>query len=474
MNGDRQYGGQADLMIIGATVVTLNPARDILQDAVIVIRGSQIVAVEADPAHRAAWQAKRVINAAGRVVFPGLVNTHTHLFQTLLKGLGDDLQKQDWVGKMTAPSSVHLTEEDCYAAALLGCAEALKTGTTTILDYMYPHPRPLLSDAIIRAFREIGVRGILARSYLNTGVKYGLPQEIIQPVDESLEDCERLIETYHGADDGRIQVWVSPGTIWGQTEEGILRGKELADRYRVGMTMHVAETPWETKVSQEQFGLRELPFLDSLGVLGPNFLAVHCVQLDDRELRILKLRDVHVSHNTIANMYLSSGAAPVPEMMMAGITVGLGTDGAASNNNQNLVQMLKFTALVHKLVRRDPTVITSEKVVEMATIDGARALNLDADIGSVEVGKKADLAILDFRSPSTAPDHHPVSTLVYSASGSEVKTVVVDGQLVVDEGRLCNVDEEQVLTEATARAKDLAKRAGTDHLSRRGWRTMAV
>jgi 5-methylthioadenosine/S-adenosylhomocysteine deaminase len=467
-------GAQADVMINGATVVTLNPERDILQEAAVVIRDDRIVAVESDPARIDAWEAERTIDGTDRVVFPGLVNTHTHLFQTLLKGLGDDLEKREWVQTMASLSSAFLTEEDCYAAALLGCVEGLRTGTTTVLDYMYAHPQPFLSDAVIRAFRETGIRGIYARSYNTTGVENGLPPEVVQPVDVVMDDIERLLQTHHGADNGRIQVWVSPNTIWGQTAEGILRGKELAERYGVGMTMHVSETPWELECSQRQFGMRDLPFLDSLGVLGPGFMAVHCVYLNDREVRILKLRDVSVSHNTIANMYLAAGEAPVPEMLMAGITVGLGTDGAGSNNNMNMVQMLKFTALLHKVMRRDPTVITAEKVLEMATIDGARALGLDAEVGSIEVGKKADLMMVDFRTPNTTPDHHPVSTLVYSASGAEVQTVLVDGRVVVDEGKICTVDEGEVLKEAVARAKSLAKRAGTDHLSRREWRSMAT
>lgn len=463
---------QADLVIAGATVVTLNPAREILRDCSVVIRGGQIIALETDPAGH--HLAGRVIDARGQVVFPGLVNTHNHLFQTLLKGLGDDRVLKDWFQQMTGPSAVHLTAEDCHVAALLGCVEGLKTGTTTTLDFMYPHPQPFLCDAVLRAFAETGIRGIMARSYFDTGVEAGVPEEIITPTDEAMADCERLLQAYHGAEGGRLRVWISPCAIWGQTPEGIVRGKELADRYGVGMTMHVSETPWEIENSLQRFGQRDLPFLDSLGVVDDRFLAVHCVYLDERDIRILKLRDARVSHNTISNMYLSSGPAPVPEMVMAGVTVGLGTDGAASNNNLNMVQMLKFTALLHKVVRRDPTVITAEKVLEMATIDGARALGMEGQIGSIEVGKRADLIVVDFRTPGTTPNHHPVSTLVYAATGNEVRTVVVDGRVVVDDGRLCTIDEEALLREASERAANLSRRAGTDHLARRGWRSLSA
>lgn len=450
----------ADLVIWAGTVVTVNPNREILSEATIVVSEGRIVAIERGLQQPSRWQAKRVIDARERTVFPGLVNTHNHLFQSLLKGLGDDRVLQRWFQEVTGPAAVHLTPEDCYVAALLGCAEALKSGTTTMLDFMYPHPQPFLSDAIVRAFRETGIRGILARGFFDAGEETGVPAEILQPAPVALADCERLIETYHGAENGRIRVWVAPCAIWGQTPEGILRAKELADRHGIGLTMHVSETPWEIENAQQRFGLRDLPFLDSLGVVDRRFLAVHGVYFDAQDIDILRQRRASVSHNTISNMYLSSGPAPVPEMLQAGVTVGLGTDGAASNNNQNMVQMLKFTALLHKAVRRDPTVISADKVLEMATIDGARALGMEEEIGSIEMGKKADLMICDFHTLATTPTHHPVSALVYSALGTEVRTVIVDGNVVVDEGRLCAVDEAELLSRAVAQACDLVGRAG--------------
>lgn len=461
----------ADLIIRAGTVVTVNPNREILSEALIVISEGKIVAIERDLQRASQWRASRIIDAREKVVFPGLVNTHNHLFQSLLKGLGDDRVLQRWFQEVTGPAAVHLTPEDCYVAALLGCAEALRSGTTTMLDFMYPHPQPFLSDAIIQAFRETGIRGILARGFFDTGREAGVPAEILQPIDAALADCKRLIETYHGAENGRIRVWVAPCAIWGQTPEGILKAKELADCYGIGLTMHVSETPWEIENSRQRFGLRDLPFLDSLGVVDRRFLAVHGVYFDARDIDILRKRRAGVSHNTISNMYLSSGPAPVPEMIQAGVTVGLGTDGAASNNNQNMVQMLKFTALLHKAVRRDPTVITAGKVLEMATIDGARALGMEEEIGSIEVGKRADLMICDFHTLATTPSHHPVSTLVYSALGSEVCTVIVEGRVVVDEGCLVTVDEAELLSRATVQARDLAYRSGAISGIRHGGRT---
>jgi 5-methylthioadenosine/S-adenosylhomocysteine deaminase len=472
----------ADILIKNARIVTLNARREILREATIAVRGDRIVAIEESQAGDIAgdpkvteWQAKDTIDASGMTVFPGLVNTHNHLFQTLLKGMGDDRVLKDWFRTTIRPAAVHLTAEDCTVAALLGCAEAVRSGTTTMLDFMYPHPQAYLADAVIAAFRQIGIRGILARGYFDTGVDAGIPPEIVQPTDTVLEDCERLIQTYHDADGGRLRVWIAPCAIWGLTEDGIVRSHLLAAKYPgVGLTMHVAETPWEIENAVQRFGMPDLAYLDSLEVLGPDFLAVHCVYLDERAIRILKIRDVRVSHNTHSNMYLASGAAPIPQMLLAGVTVSLGSDGAASNNNQNMIQMMKTTALLHKVIHRDPTIITAEKVLEMATIDGAVALGLDRETGSVEVGKKADLSILDFNTLATTPDHHPVSTLVYSALGAEVDTVLIDGRVIVRRGKLQTIDEEALLREAAARARLLARRAGMASAEERPWRSSAV
>src|SRR5215831_15073849 len=451
-----------DLLIDGATVVTVDDDRRVFEAGAVVVDGGRIVSVGPASELQATYAPRQRIDAAGRFVFPGLINTHTHLFQTLLKGLGDDRVLVDWFRQMTGPSAAALTEEDCYRAARAGCLEAIRSGTTCIKDFMYVHPRPGLSDAVIRAMDEIGIRGIFARGYCDTGVAEGVPPPLVESLESILADCERVARRYDGSAGGRIRVRFAPCMIWSVTLESLRATRDLATRLGVGLTMHVAETPFELDNSRRRFGVKDLELLEQIGFLGPDVLAIHCVHLDERDLRILKARDVRVSHNPTSNMYLSSGVAPIPAMLLAGITVGLASDGPASNNTHNMIQTLKLAALLHKVATRDPTIITAERVLEMATIEGARALGLEREIGSLEAGKRADLIVVDLaRSPYAVPLHHPVSALVYSAIGDEVETVVIDGQVVMEGRRLTTVDEELVLREAQAAADGLVERAGT-------------
>ncbi len=465
---------QADLMVLGGTVVTVDRGRRILDPGALAIQGGRIVAVGPREDIEGEFSAPKRLEARGKYIFPGLVNTHTHLFQTLLKGLGDDRRLVDWFCQMTGPSATALTEEDCYVAALAGCVEALRSGTTCIKDFMYVHPRPRLSDAVVQAMVEVGIRGVFARGYCDAGAEYGVPEPLIQPLDTILADCERVARTYHGAAEGRIRVRFAPCMIWSVTRESLRAVRDLASSVGVGLTMHVSETTFELETSLRRFGLKDLELLAHDGFLAPDVLAVHCVHLDQRDIRILKAHDVKVSHNPTSNMYLASGIAPIPSMLSSGITVGLASDGPASNNTHNMVQALKFAALLHKVVTRDPTVITAERVLEMATIDGARALGLEEITGSLEVGKRADLMVVNLDdSPYAAPVHNPVSALVYGAVGCEVETVLVDGRVVVDGGRVITVDEEEVRRRAAEAARDVTERAGTARLRHRGWRSLA-
>jgi 5-methylthioadenosine/S-adenosylhomocysteine deaminase len=390
----------------------------------------------------------------------------------LLKGLGDDRILIDWFSHVTGPSASHLREEDCYTAALLGCIEAIRSGTTTVLDYMYAHPVPGLSDPIIRAFKEVGIRGILARGVTDRGEAEGIPKPLIEPLDQSLQDFENLFGKYHGKD--RISIWLAPIVVWGCTRDALQTVRALASQYHTGITVHVSETPYDRETTRKVHGQTDLSFLESIGFLGPDVLMVHCVQFEDRDIRITKAYDAKVSHNPVSNMYLSSGVAKISRMVESGITVGLATDGAASNNSNDMIETLKCTALLHKVDRRDPTVLTAEKVLEMATIDGARTLGMEKDIGSIEVGKKADLFIFDPKlSPKSTPLHHPVSTLVYSADNRGVDTVMVEGQIVLKGGEFVNIDERKVLRDVQSAADSLVERSAASWLKTRPWRSLA-
>jgi 5-methylthioadenosine/S-adenosylhomocysteine deaminase len=457
------------VLLTGATVITMNERRDVLTDAAVHVVEDRIAAVGPTTELRASARGDEELDCRSRIVIPGLVNTHTHLFQTLLKGLGDDMVLKDWFTCMTGPSAAVLTADDCFAAARHGCAEAISTGTTTLVDFMYVHPRPLLTDAVLEAFDTTGMRGVVARGCITTGEELGVPPALVEDLGDVLQDASRLISVRNTAG-ARVRVGLAPCMIWTVDTRTLRETRALADQTSAPITIHVSETDFEIGQSLERFGLRDLPYLESIGFLGPDVLAVHCVQCDQRDVDTLAEHDVKVSHNPCSNLYLASGFAMIPEMRTAGVTIGLGSDGPASNNNHNMIHALKFAALMHKGFRRDATVITAEQVLEMATIGGAGAVGLDHEIGSIEVGKQADLVVLRADNLCITPLHHPVSALVYSAIGDEVEHVLIAGRLVLENGCMTTLDEDIVRRESQAAADSLIERAGTAALRDRAWR----
>jgi len=449
-----------NILITDGIIVTLDDQRRIIQDGAIAISGNRILAVGKSADFKKRYKADIIIEAKNKVIFPGLINVHTHLFQTLLKGLGDNLSLTNWFNRAIAPFAPELSSEDCYVAALLGCIEAVKSGVTCINDFMYVHPRPKLSDQVIRAFLDVGIRGILTRGIVDTGEDIGLPEAIIQDTNDALEDCKRLIQEYEGFADGKIHVWIAPGSIWYATPEAFKKAKQIADKHNVWLSTHCAESSSVVELSKRKHGMSELEFEEKVGFLGSNVQLVHCIWLTGRDVRIMKRRAVKVAHCPIANMYLADGIAPVPKLIRAGIKVGLGTDGAASNNNQDMIAVLKHTALLHKVHTLDPTAITAEKVLEMATLDGAKSIGLENEIGSIEPGKKADLILLDFKKPNTVVMHNPVSTLVYCATQENVDTVIIDGKIIMEGRKIKTVNEEDVLKASEEAGELLVQRAG--------------
>lgn len=464
-----------DFIILKATVVTVNSKREIIRNGAVAVQGDRILEVGPSAELEKKYpEVKTAIDAAGKAVFPGLINTHNHLFQTLLKGLGDDKVLADWLAQMTFPSAVHLTARDTYYGAMLGCLDGLHSGTTTMLDYMYPHPQPGLCDGVIKAFRQLGLRGILGRGYMDTGLEFGVQPGIMQDVQTIEQDARRLLEEYHGADNGRLKIWLAPAAVWSNSRAALEMTGRLAGEYKTGITVHISETPFDREAARKLHGYWDIDVLEKMGLMGPNLLMVHCVHLTPHDIRMAKYFDAKVSHNPVSNMYLSSGVPPVPRLLEAGVTVGIATDGAGSNNSNDMLEVLKFAALLQKVHHTDPTVITAEKVLEMATIDGARALGMADEIGSLEAGKKADLFIFNpVRAAKAVPMHHPVSTLVYSSAPANVETVMIDGRIVLENGMVTLVDEQEILSKGQEAADALSRRAGTEHLKRRPWRSLA-
>jgi len=448
-----------DILIKNAQIVTVDDGK-ILKNSAIAIEGNKIVDIGDSQELSSRYpDAKKIIDATDKVIFPGLINTHNHLFQTLFKGLGDDMVIADWLNKVAMPLSCNLTEELTYTGAMLGLMESIHSGITTTLDYMHAHPVANLSDAVIKAMNDLKVRGILARGFLSGGEKYGVKKMLMETPEEVEKDFRYLVEKYQKPSDGKIRIWFAPSSLWGNSKEMLLKTWELAKEFDAGYTVHISETETPRRFTKDLHGYVDTELLEVLGIVGPKVLAVHCVAINDKDIAMFKKYDIKVSHNPVCNMYLASGVAPVPKMMAEGITVGLGLDGAASNNSQDMIESMKTTALLHKVNSLDPKIISAQKVLEMATIDAAKCLGMEDEIGSIKIGKKADLFIFNpGLAPKSTPMHNPISTLVYSSSERNVETVIIDGTMVLEDGLISNIDEEKFYKKAQKMATDLAEK----------------
>jgi 5-methylthioadenosine/S-adenosylhomocysteine deaminase len=442
-----------DLLITGATVVAADANGTVIPNAGIAIVDGRIAAIDSSPSSAQGYAAAKTIDASGMFVFPGLVDTHTHLYQTLLKGLGDDLPLMEWLDACTLPSIPHLTPRMCYVAAALGCIESVRSGCTTVFDYMVDHPDTEVYDAILQAFDATGIQGILGRGLRDRQTE-AVPLEL-PPMGEQIADARRLVDTY-----GAERVWLAPGATWALEVDSLKATRALASERGLHLSLHTDEVTYDSEESMRRFGMRTLPFLESIGFLGPDILHAHCVQLTEDDCQIMARNGGAVSYNPVSNMYLGSGVPPIPRLLELGVRVSLGADGAASNNSQDMLEALKVAALLPKVAHRDPSIFTAPDSLRIATSGGAASLGRD-DFGTLEVGKRADLFVFDPRHAKSIPVHDPVSTLVYASGEVNVRTTVVGGRVVLEDGRITGLDEAALLAEAQSVAEDLAQRAGT-------------
>lgn len=447
-----------DLQIRNATVITLDPKNRVIRNGAIGIERNRIVAI-GPTSELDGFGSVETIEANENIVVPGLINSHTHLFQTFSRGLGDDAPLFEWFRRAIAPFAAHLTEEDCYYSAILGCIEAIKSGTTCVNDFMYVHPRARLSDAIVKAMNDVGIRGILCRGIVDAGREHGLPDAIIQERKIAIEDCERLIVQYNNPTQDMIRVWVAPASLWMSSIEAFKESKKLADEYHTWITWHASETQAVVDSSIRKYGSRDTTLLNENGLLSDKAVAVHSVWLDDREISMLAKNGTKVAHCPVANMYLADGIAPIPKMLEHGIPVGLGTDGSAGNNNLDMIAVMKTAALLQKVFSLDPTIITAPEVMRMATLDGARTLGLENKIGSIEVGKKADLVLINLKKPNTIPTYNPISSIVYAANQENVESVIIDGKVVMRNRKMLAVDETDIMEKASQLAHSLSEKS---------------
>jgi 5-methylthioadenosine/S-adenosylhomocysteine deaminase len=414
-----------DLLIRHGLVVTMDPELRVLEDGSVAIGGNAILAVGPTRELEPRYRASRALDAAGCVVMPGLINAHTHTAMTLFRGLADDLPLMEWLEGYIFPVEAHLKGEWVRWGALLACAEMLLGGTTTFCD-MY-----LFEEEVARAAKEAGMRGLLGE------VLYDFPSPNYGPLEEGFRYSEELILRWRH--DPLVRIAVEPHAAFTCSPELLRRARQLADRYRVPLIIHLSETRDEVERVRAQHGRTPVRHLDALGILDGATVADHVVWVDEEEMRILHEHRVGVVHNPESNMKLASGVAPVPAMLRLGMAVGIGTDGCASNNDLDLFREMDSAAKLHKAFAQDPTVMDARTVLKMATIEGARALGLEGIIGSLEPGKRADVVILDLSAPHLNPMYNVFSHLVYAAKGSDVRTVIVDGRVVVEERRLATL-----------------------------------
>jgi len=419
-----------DILIHNGLVLTMDQSQTEITDGAVAIRGDHIEAVGGSAAVDAR-NARKVIDARGGIIMPGLVNTHTHAAMTLFRGLADDLPLMKWLNDHIFPAEAVLDHRKVYCGSLLACAEMILSGTTTFCD-MY-----LFEDAVARAAQTAGMRAVVGE------VLFDFPSPNYGPLEKGFAYTATLIESYR--DDPLITIAVEPHSPYLCAPAVLKRAFELACREQLPMVIHLSETEGELQTIRQRYGRTPVEHLENLGVLAPNVLACHCVKLSETDIERLKRYRVKVSHNPESNMKLASGIAPVPELLAAGVCVGIGTDGAASNNNLDLFLEMDTAAKLHKVRRLDPTVLNARTVLRMATCDGAGALGLEQCIGSLEPGKKADVILLDTHKPHLTPLYHPASQLVYTARGSDVTTVIINGRVVMENGRILTFDVQKAM-----------------------------
>jgi 5-methylthioadenosine/S-adenosylhomocysteine deaminase len=447
-------------LISGAAVVTVDDQRTVLDPGWVLIDGRTIVGIgPGDPTPEIRAGADEELQLPGHVVMPGMTNAHTHLFQTFFRGLADDLPLLDWLRDCIWPGAEHIDPDTAYHAARLGLLENLLTGATAVIDHQYVHPGvdgALIDDAVCRAADELGIRLLLAHGWADRN--YHDP--LVEDAATAIARTRATFERWDGHDGGRIRIELGPLIPWGCSDEAMRATVAEARSWGRGTHIHCAETREEVAMSLDERGMRHVPWLDALGVLGPDTQLAHSVWLDDDELDTIAAAGSVVVHCPVSNMYLASGVARILEMRERGIPVALASDGPGSNNRQDMFEVLKATVLLQKVHRLDAMALQPEDALEMACRGGARAFGQPGDLGSLTIGRGADLVVVDLGSPFVAPVHRPVSALVFTVTPADVRHVMVAGRWVVRDRRPTAVDVDEVVDSARRSASALFDRAG--------------
>lgn len=438
----------ADLMISGGTVVSMDGKRTVYEDGAVVIVGDTIAAVGPRVDLERQYQVRNTIDARGKLVLPGLINGHTHVPMTLFRGLHDDVTLDDWLHKYIFPAEAkNVNEEFVRWGTRLAAAEQIRSGVTTFADMYY------FEDAIADETKAAGMRGVLGETFID------FPAPDNKSETAMLSYTENFLKKWQG--DPLIHAAPAPHSIYTCSEKTLRDSAALARKYHAPILIHVAEMKKERDDSEKQNGASPVQYLDRLGILGDDVIAAHCIFVDELDRKTLARHHVGCVHNPSSNMMLASGVSPVPEMRAAGIAVGLGTDGpAGSNNDLDLMEEMDLAAKLAKITKMNPLALNAPAVVEMATIDGARALHMEKEIGSLEKGKKADVILISLDEPNAVPMYDIYAQLAYALKASDVQTVVIGGRVVMRDRKLLTVNEEQAMAKAREYRKKIAAALG--------------
>ena len=427
---------RVDLIVSGGTVVTMDAGRAIVKDGAVAIKGDAIVAVGPSAKIGAKYKSATVIDAHGGLVLPGFINGHTHVPMTLFRGLHDDVTLNDWLYKYIFPAEAkNVTEDFVRWGTRLAAAEQIRAGVTTFADMYY------FEDAVAEETKAAGMRGILGETFID------FPAPDNKSEAEMLAYTEKFLKRWQG--DALIQAAPAPHSIYTCSKKTLQDAAGLARKYHAPILIHMSEMKKEWDDSIKEHGMSPVQYMDSIGLLGPDVVGAHCIFVDEADRKTLATKGVGCTHNPSSNMMIASGVSPVPEMRAAGVAVGLGTDGpAGSNNDLDLMEEIDLAAKLAKITKHDPLALNAKAVVEMATIDGARALHMEKEIGSLEAGKKADLILIGLDEPNAVPMFDVYAQIAYALKASDVRTVVIGGKVVMRERKLLTIDEGKVLEKA--------------------------
>ncbi len=435
---------EIDILITGGKALLLDSDNTKLDQSAIAINDSLIIDIGTTEDLIQKYRAKKTIEAADSLVMPGFVNCHTHAAMTCFRGMADDLELMDWLNNYIFPAEAKNVNKDlAYWGSLLASAEMIKSGTTTFCD-MY-----IFEDETARAAKQAGIRCLLGE------VLFDFPSPNFKSPEEGLGYTRMLIEKWRN--DPLVNIFVEPHALYTCSPNLLAAAKKLADDYQTPLGIHLLENKTEKEQLQQKFGKGAVSFLEEISYLNERLIAFHCVYLSDDDMQLFARYGCKVSHNPASNMKLASGVAPVPDMLQAGVTVGLGTDGCASNNTLDMIKEMSMAAKLHKAARLDPTVMDAKTVVCMATIEGAKALGMGEITGSIEVGKKADIIIIGLNKPHLTPLYNEYSHLVYAANGADVDTVIINGKVVMENRRLLTIDESEVMQKVREIAVNIKK-----------------